>query len=173
MLCWILGVSYLNAQESEVDLVLNEYIRTKEAQQKKELSMSEFRYEPGALKFPSFVGYQRKEQYLYYFGESPIPSLELVVLAIDSGKIHYDIELLYNFKGELIFCRENQNNPDFKFTELRIFFKEEKLLRFYEGNAIITSSLLFHQEKLKFIQATAKSLYDKFTGYARFLKMKP
>ncbi len=173
---WLVSglVCLTNAQENEqTSTILNKYLGIKEAQQAEKLLLSEFRYEPGALKFPNVEGYHRKEQYYSSFKDKQDSQLELVVLQIDSGKIHYHIELLYSAMGELVFCKENQNNPNFNYTELRFFFQEGKLLCVYEGNAIITSSLLFYQKKIQFLQVTAQNLYDKFMHYASFLKMSP
>ncbi len=171
VLIWFSGSAL--AQDSEINLVISNYLRVKEDQSQEKLFICDFRYQPGSLKFPNVVEYKRQERFYYTFIEGSKLALEMAVLQIDSGKIHYDIELVYDTKGNLIFCQESQNNPTFKYNQIRIYFKEEELLRFMEGNAIITSSLVFHQEKIEFIQKTAKTLHKKFMDYAKSLRMKP
>lgn len=161
------------AQDADITRINSNYLRVKETQAQEKHYVCEFRYQPGTLKFPNVIEYQRQENFYYLIKENNQLQLEMAVLQIDSGKIHYDIELVYDTEGNLIFCQESQNNPTFRYNHIRIYFKEDKLLRLMEGNAIITSSLVFHQEKIEFVQKTAKSLYKKFMDYAKSLRMKP
>ncbi len=166
-------ISSAFAQDAAISRIDANYLSVKEAQAQEKLFICDFRYQPGVLKFPNVVEYKRQEKFYYTFDDNSQPLLAMVVLQIDSGKIHYDIELVFNSEGSLVFCRENQNNPVFQYNQISIYFKEEELLRFMEGNAIVTSSLVFHKEKIEFIQKKAKILYKKFLDYSQSLPIKP
>lgn len=108
---------------------------------------------------------RKKETYFYDVNQGDSISLNYLTLAIDSISTHYQIEFLFNAKGELIYCVERQDNPKYHYRHLSIFLQNDKVSQLREGNVIIKSSLMLYQQRIAFLKASGKYYYQKFKDY--------
>ncbi|NJO02864.1 MAG: hypothetical protein HC880_15335 [Bacteroidia bacterium] len=155
----------LMAQSNYVGNILEQYIKTKERIQNKELHSNVFRLNLGNLAWNNSLVYGRQEQYYYGLSDKRQVFLQLLVVTIDSSNNQYQIEYLFDNNGKLIYCLEQQANPRYHYRELRTFYREEKLIQLSEDNVVVNSSTIFHSQKVKYFLESARYYWDKFLYY--------
>ncbi len=179
--CWLLLVflltfsvnPMLQAQKAEIGGIIDRYVRVQEQILRNDLYSNTFQLNGNELDWNNALFYKQVEEFFFQRNVQGEARLQLVKVTIDSARARYQIEYLYNPEGKLIHCIEQQDDPQFTYRKLRVYFQDEELLQLSEDNVIINSSTIFHSEKVQYIRESALFYRKKFRDYMGLLEKNP
>ena len=167
---YLLSPQPLQAQEMpDIRPIVDQYIAVKEKISKNQLFSNIFNLNARNLSWHSTIDYKKTETYYYQFTNQNKIQLNFLKVVTDSVGSRYEIEYLYDIEGKIIYTYEKQNDPRYAYRELKVYFKDEKIIQILEDNALINSSAIFHSSKFKYIRETAEFYRQKFVEYMRLL----
>ncbi|MDX2305302.1 MAG: hypothetical protein NW226_21005 [Microscillaceae bacterium] len=159
----------LQAQEASIGSIVDQYIATKEKIKNNQLFSNTFNLNARKLSWQSSIVYQKTETYYYQFSGQGKIQLNLLRILTDSIASRYEIEYLYDPQGNLLYTYEKQNDPQYSYRELKVYFEGEKILKVLEDNVMVNSSAIFHSSKFRYIRESAYFYLQKFEDYFRLM----
>jgi hypothetical protein len=155
------------AQKEKVRNIFSQYIEVQSKIAAKKLYINEFRLNANSLSWNQGLKYQKTETYYYALSHEQKSVLQCLKVRVDSTDYTYTIEYLFDHQGNLLLCQERQNNPQYHYQQLTVYFEKNDMIQLEEDKVIIQSSSIFHSEKIKYILATAQVYWQKFQEVMR------
>lgn len=156
-------------QKSKVAYIMEKYLEVKDKIGQNEIYKSTYQINAGNLSWNTTLQYRKNENYFFSVAQDTHTFLHLITIEVDSAQNHYDIEYLYNREGQLLYCLEQQKESSISYQDFKAYFEKGELIQIWEGNIGIQSSTIFHSQKVKYIQESARLYWNKFQVYMKSL----
>lgn len=129
---------------------IHEYVSTKI--QRNSYYLNEFIINSGTLTWVNDKNYKNIQRFYYSYVANNDPVLRLVTVDLSQKEIKYYVEFLYNNRGDLIFCREFQNDrAKYPYRKLEAFFDKQICINLFLDEKLIDAEQVEYASKIKLI----------------------
>lgn len=125
--------------------------------------LNEFIINSGTLSWINENNYKNVQRFYYSYIGDNTPVLRLVTVDLSQKEKKYYLEFLYNNRGELIFCREIQNDSQqYSYRQLEAFFDKGLCINLFLDKKLIDAEDAQYNTKLGLINEQGVFYANRF-----------